>query len=65
MENEKLFRLSDGPNTNLGELLASFGRGEHERIQQFFRSVYDTAQGQGAAVQPATSPVMRTPPRKG
>lgn len=53
MENEKLFRLSDSPNTNLRELLASFRKGEHQKIKQFFRAVYDTARGQGSAVQPA------------
>jgi len=59
MENEKLFRLSDGPNTNLRELIASFQRGEHSKIQQFFRAVYDTAMGQGSAVQPLLTGVSK------
>lgn len=62
MENEKLFRLSDSPNTNLRELLASFRKGEHMEIQKFFRSAYDTARGQGSAVQPVV-PAVAAPPR--
>lgn len=62
MEDEKLFRLSDGPNTNLRELLAAFRRGEHDKIKQFFRAVYDTARGQGSAVQPVQ--FEATPPAK-
>lgn len=53
MEDEKLYRLSPGPNASLPELLASFRKGEHDKIKQFFRAVYDTARGQGSTVQPA------------
>ncbi len=59
MENEKLFRLSDSPNTNLRELLAAFRIGDHAAIQKFFRSAYDTARGQGSAVQPLVPAPVR------
>ena len=53
MEDEKLYRLSDSPITNLKELLKSFREGDHKAIRQFFRAAYDKADGDGGTVLPA------------
>ena len=57
MENEKLYRLSESPNTRLSDLLHHFSGGKHEEIRGFFNAVYDIAEGHGSAVLPCTRPV--------
>jgi hypothetical protein len=59
-EDDKLFRVTDGPNINLRELLVSFQKAEHSKIRQFFRAVYDYAAGMGCNVQPS---VIENSPR--
>lgn len=60
MEDEKLFRLTSGPNTNLHNLIDSFRSGDHDQIKQFFRAVYALAEGHGSSVQ--STPKFQMPP---
>lgn len=52
MENEKLYRITEGPNTRLYDLLCQFLHGGHEEIKSIFNAVFDIAEGQGSAVLP-------------
>ena len=40
-EDERLFRLTSGPNANLEELLAAFQEGKHEEIVRFFGTLFE------------------------
>lgn len=43
LEDEKLHRQSDSPNTNLSALLDAFQNKEHDAIKAFFRGLFDMA----------------------
>jgi hypothetical protein len=53
MDNAKLYRVSESPNTKLSELLRHFLDGNHEGIKGFFSAVYDIAEGHGSTVLPS------------
>lgn len=40
-EDERLFRLTSGPNASLEELLAAFEKGKHEEIVRFFGTLFE------------------------
>lgn len=43
LEDDRLYRQSESPNTNLSALLDAFQKGDHEAIKGFFRALFDTA----------------------
>ena len=43
LEDERLYRQSESPNTNLSALLDAFQKGDHAAIKGFFNALFDTA----------------------
>jgi hypothetical protein len=65
VEDEKLFRQTHGPTSDLEGLLAAFAGRRHEDIKRFFRAIYELARDQGRCVQPHPPPASsRTSSRK-
>jgi hypothetical protein len=48
-EDERLFRVSESPNTSLTALIAAFRAGDHSAIKDFFRSTFEFCNQFGGA----------------